>query len=220
MTIFIKTWFNDLEWLTYCLCSIRKYAPQYKVVIVADDNCKKVIDSWNLTKEKVYYVRPTMDGYIYQQWIKLKAFEFVDTEWVMFLDSDCILTETLEFDGVSTILYTPYDKVGDAICWKAITESVLGHEVEYEFMRRNELIYASKDIEKLWKAYDFKDIFSKVKGRNFSEFNVMGAYMFYHNDINYNFVNTEVEIPKGAVLQKWSWGGLTKEIKKELEDYL
>lgn len=227
MTIFIKTYQNDLKWLKYCLASIGKYAKGFKVVIVADEDCKRDIDGWGLTNEKVYYVKPQYEGYLYQQEIKLRAFEFVDTEYVMFMDCDCIFTEEVTpqsfLDGDKPILLkTPYEDIPEVMFWKVATEDAIGFEVNYEYMRRNNLCYRTDTIKHLWDDYSirFMPKLRMAQNRQFSEFNLMGAYTEAYEKDLYKIINTRDEIPHHPCKQFWSYSGLNKNDLKEIQQYL
>ena len=227
MTIFIKTYQNDLKWLKHCLKSIAKYTKGFEVVIVADANCKQDIDGWNLTQEKVFYVKPSYEGYLYQQEIKLRAFEYVDTEYVLFVDCDCIFIDHVTpqsfLSGDKPILLkTPYEDIPEVMFWKTTTEDAIGFEVNYEYMRRNGLCYRTETIKHLWEDYSIRFL-PKLKiaqNRQFSEFNIMGAYIAAYEKDLYEIVNTRDNIPYHPIRQFWSYSGLNKTDLKEIESYL
>ena len=63
-SIFIKTCLKDLEWLSYSLRSIRKFCKGFQeVVIVADDDCKGVIEPM-LSGERPLLCPVHHNGYI------------------------------------------------------------------------------------------------------------------------------------------------------------
>ncbi len=227
MTIFIKTYINDLEWLKHCLKSIGKYASGFKIVIVADEDCRKIVDSWNLTSEKVYYVRPSYEGYLFQQEIKLRAFEYIDTDLVMFVDSDCIFTDfvTPEFymrDGKPRMLMTPYEDIPEVLFWKEITDKAIQYDVEFEFMRCQPLVYHTSTLVNLWKEHSehFMPLLKSAKNRQFSEFNLMGAYAYKYENQHYSFINTRNEIPYNPMIQFWSYSGMNNKDLTEIKKHL
>lgn len=227
MTIFIKTYKNDLKWLKYCLMSIAKYAQDFKVVIVADEDCKRDLDGWNLTREKVFYVKPSYEGYLYQQEVKLTAFRYVDTEYVLFMDCDCIFTDYVNLDsflkdGKPTLLKTPYEDIPEVMFWKTTTEDAIGFEVNFEYMRRNGLCYRTETIMNLWDDFSIRFLpkLKIARNRQFSEFNLIGAYIEKYEENLYNIVNTRDEIPYHPVKQFWSYSGLNKNDLKEIQVYL
>ena len=57
-----------------------------------------------------------------------------------------------------------------------------------------------------------------VPNKEFSEFNVIGAIAEQHRAELYNILDTTIDpLPEKVAEQRWSWGGLTPEIRKELE---
>lgn len=227
MTIFIKTYQDDLKWLKYCLASIGKYASGFEVVIVADENCKRDIDGWGLTREKVFYVKPDYEGYLYQQEIKLRAFEFIETEYVLYIDCDCIFTqestpETFLDNNKPILLKTPYEDIPEVMFWKTTTEDAIGFDVNYEYMRRNGLCYRVDTIKHLWDDFSirFMPKLRSAKNRQFSEFNLIGAYIDAYEKEFYTIINTRDGVPSHPIKQFWSYSGLNKNDLKEIQQYL
>lgn len=229
MTIFIKTYSNDLPWLEYCLASIIKYASTIPVVIVADHQCKRTLEKWDLSglNVTVHYCTPTYEGYLYQQEIKLRAFEYVKTNYVMFLDSDCMLTGPIDMDSLiidskPVVLMTPYEDIPEVMFWKDATDLASGLNVEFEFMRRNGLVYRVDSLRNLWDAWSerFLPQLRNARERRFSEFNLLGAWCYYNENDRYEFINTRDSIPAHPVRQFWSWGKITKQVQDEMRQIL
>lgn len=226
-TIFIKTYLDDLKWLQYCLASIAKYAPSFEVVIVADENCRKTLQGWGLTREKVFYEKPQYQGYLYQQEVKLRAFEYVDTEYILYVDSDCIFTQDANEqsfldEGYPILLKTPYEDIPEVMFWKDATEDAIGFEVNFEYMRRNGLCYRTETIKHLWDDYSirFMPKLKMAKDRRFSEFNLIGAYIEAYESGFYKIINTRDEIPNHPIKQFWSYSGLNKKDLEEINKYI
>jgi hypothetical protein len=113
------------------------------------------------------------------------------------------------------MLYTPYELVGDAICWKECTEKVIKQSVEFEFMRRNGLIYHRSTLENFESFVG--DLQTYVLSQNrFSEFNALGAYAWFNEREKYKWVNTSIDyFGEPIVKQMWSHGEFnSKEIEK------
>lgn len=211
-TIFIKSYKRDFPYLKYAIQSINKNVTGlYNVLLLIDqaDDLPDEIMQHVTDKYKIVYVEKFGNGYLFQQLCKLNAHKYTDAEYILFSDSDCIFDHAInvdEFiaDGKPEILYTHYSKVGDAVCWKQCTEQFIGVELEYEFMRRNCLIFHRSTLVEMEHKYPSMASSVMSKGR-FSEFNAMGAYCYLYNKDKYNFVNTDewqyVE-PKG--IQLWS----------------
>lgn len=221
-TLFVRSYPADFEWLSYSIKSMVKYLRGIKnkllVVPAGTDVPDDIAAFFDYTVESFLY--QNTDGYVAQQFDKLDAFKYVHTDTILFSDSDCIYTGPFDvstmFDGDKPILgMTPYTQIeGDAYNWKAITENLLGASVDFEFMRCFPIIHRTDTLRQL--AYDIPHLPRKVTGRNISEFNLIGAYAFHHNH-PYKFT---VDVPQYPCRQFWSWGGITPEIRTEIESYL
>lgn len=223
--IFIRTYHKDLEWLQYCLRSIQKFVTGYnQIIICIPEDDAHLITEWNLTKEKiVQWIPATKNGYIDQQISKLHAFTMSDADYILYVDSDVIFhspTDLSEYFvwGKPYLMKTRYELVGDAICWKAETEKILGVEVNYEYMRRIPLLYKRSTLENLDKHVD---VMTLAKLERLSEFNLIGAFIANYESDQYYMIDTEKdEFPKLAARQFWSWGGITEEIINEINQFL
>jgi hypothetical protein len=222
--IFIRTYEKDLEWLKYCLKSISKYVTGYRdIIICIPAGQKHLLDGWNLTKEKIFEWEPVCkDGYIDQQINKLEAHKFTDAEFILFVDSDVCFKRPVHIseyfhDGKPIILKTRYELVGDAICWKKPTEDLLFEIVNFEYMRRLPILYRRDTLINVGNHCTENSIDLSQQNR-LSEFNLVGAFAELTDRQNYHFIDTEKEeFGPDSVKQNWSWGGLTPEIKTELE---
>lgn len=225
ITIFIKTYKADLKWLTYCLASCAKYAPEFPIVIVADEDCKPQLR--HLTREKVFYVKPNLDGYLFQQYVKLRAFDYVDTKYILFMDSDCVFTGELEEEHIfrndkPILLKTNYEEIPEVKFWQDATSEAIGFIPEFEYMRKIALTYHRDTLIRLWNNYSnlFLPKLQSAKNRRFSEFNLIGAYIDKFESELYEIIDTKNEIPYYPVRQFWSYSGLNKEDLNELNTYL
>jgi hypothetical protein len=227
--IFYKSYAKDFEWLYYSLKSIKKYLTGYNKIIIIIPEKEKELLNYDLINElncEVYFVNEYGNGYIYQQFIKMTAHKYCKSKFILYSDSDLIFNKEIDLqnlidDDKPEILYTDYSKVGDAICWKEVTEKFIGRELDYEFMRRLPLIYHRSTIEKINEEYDIEDTIMNKFSKKFSEFNAIGAWIFYNEPDNYKLTNTDsysYEPPIGK--QYWSYGGLTDEIKNEIEKWI
>lgn len=225
--IFIRTYHKDINWLSYCLKSIHKFAYDFRDVIICIPESQAHLLA-HLTNEKIVTCKEYADDYLGQQISKLNAHTYTDADRILFSDSDVVYVEPFSpedftVEGKPRIMKTHYSKVGDAICWKSITEKCLGVTVEYEYMRRNELMYYSETLRQLHLFYnnELNGYIENQPARQFSEYNILGAYAdIYHQD-KYFWMDTDLfEIPKPKVRQFWSWGGIEphlSEINKILE---
>jgi hypothetical protein len=210
--IFIKSYYKDFKMLNYCLKSIEKYLTGYnKIVIVIPKKDYQIYQSIVHTDLPIelHVVEEYGDGYLYQQFIKMTAYKYCDSQFIMYVDSDCIFDkhiniENLVSNGQSEILYTHYSKVDEAICWKQCTERFMNDVVEFEFMRRLPLIYHRETLETIHNLEPNLESVVMNSGR-FSEFNALGAWAFVHQKDKYSFVNTDNWKPVDPLgVQLWS----------------
>lgn len=231
INIFIRTYEKDLGWLQYSLKSIVKYVTGYnKIVVCIPENQLPLLKDFNL--ENVVTCPVYKDDYLGQQISKLNADLYCGSEYVLFTDSDCIFTKPLDlkylfFNGKPIMYKTRYEKVGDAICWKGVTEKAINKKgIEWEYMRRMPILYLSKTISDLRDYMDLihgrtqEEYIVSMPFRQFSEFNALGAFAesFYKED--YHFHDTEYGIEEAYLKQFWSWSNLTPDERKEVEEYL
>ena len=212
--IFIKSYAKDFKWLNYCLKSIDKYVEGYsEIILILDEGSNTSLHElkeipFNL---RIEWVKKEGNGYIFQQYCKLTAHHYTNADKIMFVDSDCIFTFPVnlrELPELPELLYTHYNSVGDAICWKLCTEKVIKQPIEFEFMRRNGLIYHRSTLENFEKFVG--ELKYYVLNQNtFSEFNALGAYAWIYEREKYKWVNTLTEpFNEPIVHQMWSHGYL------------
>lgn len=226
--IYIKTYEKDFPFLKYCLKSIHKFCTGFNnVVIVVDANDYEELLSWNLTREKIFTVAKQGDGYMWQQVCKLKAYNQCLSENILFVDSDVIINkpctpETFMIDGKPLLLKTAYERLdGQAKCWQSITERAIGFKSEFEWMRRLPNMYKRSTLVNITMEYpDLQNYIMSQPRREFSEFNFIGQYIEKKEQENYSIINTDDFVPGPVCLQAWSWGGLTEELKNQIEGIL
>lgn len=228
-SIFIKTWKDDVKWLPYTLQSIDKYGKDYdEVVIVTDRSCAEEVKALPevLNLYRVVVVEDWGNGYIQQQWIKLSADAFIQSDYVLFVDSDCIFHTTFSEqsfmrNGKPILLKTRYGNLGGAEAWKGITEEFVGFPVHYEYMRRLPWMYRTSSLTNFKKKYpNTHHHLYYMADRSFSEFNALGAYIDKYEIDKYFITDTEVWLPESVAKQYWSWGGITPEIEAEINSFL
>ena len=156
----------------------------------------------------------------------MTAHKYCASKFILYSDSDLIFNTKINLgnfinDEKPEILYTDYLKVGDAICWKEVTEKFIGREIKYEFMRRLPLIYHRSTIVEINENYDIEDtVMNKFRDR-FSEFNSIGAWIYYNEADKYKLINTaDWSYVPAMGKQFWSWGGQTEMVKNEIDKIL
>lgn len=228
--IFIRSYARDFPWLAYALRSIQKFATGFRqVVIVIPDTDN--LDG--LTVERVIKVKDTMPGYMQQQSSKMYADAFSDADFFLYVDSDCVFTEpvtpeTFMTEGKVNWLHTPWSKVGEDAqrAWGEVMRKCLGEEPTQELMRRHPQLIPR------WALQEFRGFVAQKHGVSlehyikaqplgaFSEFNTCGFYLWLHHHEKVNWINTEEFLPPTVLVQRWSHGGISPEIREEIERVL
>ena len=230
-SIFIRSYNKDIRWLLYCLQSIHKFVKGFsEIVIVVPASQINEFKALNLTYEKLRFCEVYADDYLGQQITKLNAFQYCQSDLIMFVDSDCVFQaettiEQFMKDGKPCILKTAYDTI-DAP-WQGITEIAMKDLVPFEYMRREPLLYHKKTLRDLGVWFNLlhnqtiDNFIISQPARHFSEFNLMGAYADKFESDKYYFLDTnKEELPVLNCKQYWSWSGLTAEERTEIENKL
>ena len=258
-SIFIKSYKDDYKWLRYCLESIAKFVTGYEqiVVVIPEDELPHLLIALRLSDKHytrvtsktsiVYFGNLTIavkeveehgNPYLFQQVVKMEAWKYTDSEIICYCDSDCVFSRPVNISEYATdkplILFDDYENVGDAKCWKEITEKTIGHEVNIEFMRQHPFIYLRSTvqmtcdhIERLHGVSVSEYILSQP-GTHFSEFNAVGAYAYLCERDNYRFAEARQQTgherhvynEHKIIQQWWSYSGLTKEELRKIYEIL
>lgn len=229
--LFIRSYQGDIQWLKYALQSLHKFASGWdEIVIVVPEPQKPLFDQLNLTVEKLKTCPTYPNDYIGQQLTKLQAYNYTDADLITFWDSDVIAhAPTSPADYVKEnkpVLYkTHYDhlKTDQGYLWKQRTEQAFGHPVEYEYMRRLPLTYHAstlKDLETYFRAThrkNYQQYTESIQGNDFSEFNLVGAYVQRFETHKYHLLDTDhTVLPPLKARQFWSWSKLTPAEETEI----
>ncbi len=223
--IFIKSYHKDFKLLYYSLTSIKKNVTGYNnIIILIPELEKELFDTRDLPERTfVIYVKEYGNKYLLQQWFKISGHKYSNAEYILFSDSDVIFDHPINLndfiiDGKPEILYTDYNQLPDAKCWKEVTSAFINEDQKWEFMRRNCIIYHRSTLEAIEKFQPNLEYIIMTSVR-FSEFNAIGAYAFKYEKDKYNFVNTDewqYVPPKG--IQLWSWADKNGD-EKHREEY-
>ncbi len=237
-SILIKSFPKDFAWLSYCLKSIHKFATGFSeiVVIIPDDS------DLRLTQERVVKVHepgPSAQspgnhgtGYVFQQVVKMNADKYTTSDFVCHMDSDCVFTrpvtpDDLMVDGKPLWLMTPFVEImphdKNLPAHFESIKAFSGIAPEFEMMRRHSQVIPR------WAYGCFRDYTQQIHGQSFeqwamaqkfrgvTEFNLIGQFLLREFPNFIHFHDTRFGIPESYVKQWWSWGGLTPEIKVEIE---
>jgi hypothetical protein len=236
--LFLRSYSGDIAWMPYALRSLHRFVTGIRdIIVVVPANDYALFKHLNFTREILASSRfEERDGYMDQMLDKLLAFLYTDADTILFWDSDVIAIRPfsptdLLIDGKPRWLITPYAKLVNAdgtpaVPWRPITEKAIGCEVEYEAMRSHPLMATSEALIAFRQFMEnthkmsLGEYIAKQPTREFSEWNALGAWAFYYRPDLFAFWHTDVSVPEPFVRQFWSWGGLTPEIRSEMEKLL
>lgn len=209
--IFIKSHKPDFWLLQLALQTITKNVSGYNnLILLIPEEDRHEFETRNLPERTlIHYVQDKFPGWLGQQVFKLQAYKNSFADYIMFSDSDCLFDHPINLqdfiiDDKPEILYTSWDKVGDAIAWRKPTETIMGDSAPFEFMRRNQLIYHRETLVKINQWHQNLEQFI-MSSEKFSEFNLIGSWSYKNERDKYTWINTDdwtyVE-PKA--IQVWS----------------
>lgn len=226
MDLIIRSYHADFEFLTYCLKSIARFATGFRRVVVIVPHGQRPPTGSN---ETVFYVHEYGEGYMAQQSDKLHADAFSDADFLLYMDSDTVFTRPITprdvtLYGKATWLYTPRASMGQyGTVWKLETEKALRRPVEHEFMRRHPLCVPRWALEGMrawfWREHgqSLEHYIISQPGRQFSEWNCLGAWLWFHHRDRIEWINTDEKMGVPFVEQYYSWDGLTADVRRKLE---
>ena len=225
--IAIKSYPLDFEYLGYCLRSIHRFATGFRhiLLMLPPDH------GLHLTQEKIF-IKPGPESYLYQQVCKLNVDWHTDADFIMHLDSDCVLNtpvtpSTFMVGDKPRWLMTPWkDCYESKKAWFHVVAKCVQEAPEHEFMRRHGIMIPK------WAYGAFRDFVQKTHGisvdayvmnqpgHEFSEFNCIGFWLWlYHRD-KIHWHDTSIDgIPPCPIEQSWSWdaNGMTQEFRNRME---
>jgi FkbM family methyltransferase len=231
--IFIRTYPGDYPWLKYCVKSILKFCTGFRKAWIVSSSVPP--DPWDFPREGWEWKQvndETPDGYLAQQITKLYADVITDyqADYILHVDSDVIFTRPCQpenFFYQSNVIwpFTLYAEIQTP--WQPITEKFMQEKVAYEFMRRFPIMVPRWLYPRLREfCYErhkvsLGDYIKNQPLREFSEFNALGAYAHkFHRD-KFHWIDTMLyPLEPPFAKQFHSWGGITPDIKKELEQIL
>ena len=231
--IFIRSYDGDAKWLQRTLPIMVARARGYDDIAVVGipDECltvRQIAEDCGVRFVEDRLAGRIIDGYINQQYTKMRADLFMQTDYILYVDSDCVCTEEhapdiLFDDGLPVMLYSDWEHVGgrvgggDASCWFEPTKNALGFEPAYEFMRKLPLLYPYEVVRGCRQHIELQHMttLAKYLGRQntFSEFNAIGAYAYAHHRDKFKWVCPETEgIPYNPWRQFWSHGDMDTQL--------
>lgn len=212
--VFIKSYKKDFWLLQLSLQTISKNVSGYNniILLIPEDEKHDFDTRWLPERTLIHYVHEygqEGSGWFFQQWLKMSAHRYSHADYIMYSDSDCLFDHPINLqdfvaDGKPEILYTSWDKVGQASVWRKPTEAFMKEPVEFERMRRNCLIYHRSTL--VWIEEYAPDLEKMIMGsEHFSEFNCISSFAWKYQKDKYTWINTDdwTYVPAKA-LQVWS----------------
>lgn len=222
ISLFVRSYVKDFKWLVYSVRSMRKnlIGVDEKVLVVPKGQ-KPYREIQEYFDKIIYVPELHRDGYISQQLDKIRAHEFVANKYILYSDSDCMYYTSYDArDRITNdkidLYVTRYSELsGDVTLWQGITANILGQQPEWEYMRCFPIMHLAEvgaSIQQ--RVFEYA---RTLKDRSLSEFNCMGFQAELEYSSQYRFINTSENPSTNQAKQYWSWGGITPDIKKELQ---
>lgn len=220
ITLVTRSYDKDFEWLSYSILSMRKnlYDISHKLLIVPENTIipNNISEFYN----DIVFTVETKEGYVAQQIDKVGAYRYTDNAYLLYTDSDCIYYEPFYamsmLDNSKIILpRTPYRELsGNVLNWQSIVKKMTGIDTEYEYMRAFPMMFHRDTCTLLDNNAIYNNYKHNVVQREFTEFNALGAIAETNHPELYKFTS---KTPVIRATQYWSWGGITDEIRQQLE---
>lgn len=223
-----KSYGKDYPWLSFALKSVQKFCTGFNQIMVLLPRSEPL----NLTAETVVYL-DTQESYLHAQVAKLNADLHTEADYLVYFDSDMVFTRPINprfffREGKPIWVMSPWDslyKGGEKKAWYHVMAKCLQEAPPYEFMRKCAVIVPRHVLQ------GFRDFIQRTHGcsmdhyvvsqpgNEFSEYNCLGFYCWlFHRDEFYWHDTSKEGVPVWPFKQFWSWGGLTPEIRTELEN--
>lgn len=159
VSIFIKSWREDLKWLRYCLRFLEKNwaQPDGEVVIMLDTDCRDGInvEDYDLFLRRVYE-DPWPDGYAHAMYCKACADQYCMGEAILLLDSDSMLlsrSDASYFFGdlpvIPWISYEEHNSMFPHSPWQKVTEKVMKIRSEKHYMPVMPILYWASTMQSM-----------------------------------------------------------------------
>jgi hypothetical protein len=161
VSIFIKTWKDDLRWLRYCLRFLEKNwrEPSTEIVIMADADCELELSSWQDLGPtiRIVYCEPWRDGYSHAMYAKLCADRSCYGEHVLLLDSDNMLLVPADLKTfkvadrpiIGWVSYFEHFKLFPMSPWQRVTEKLTKMKPWHHYMGWMPALYYADSFEKV-----------------------------------------------------------------------
>lgn len=241
--IFIASYWKDLPWLEFCLGSINKFSSGFAelVVMVPDDRHQGSMDEMcarHGAKCVVGLVEATGRGNLCQQFYKLCADKVCSSDFILYLDSDCVWYEPVtpityfevqELHALPYLCVRPWEKCrkDERQAWEATTDKCIGFKTSVSGMCRHPAVHPRWLLPKVRSYIEvvhrmrFDEFVMSRKAdfpQGLSEFNLLSNFARQFYPENYAWIDLSVQVePRNPIRQNWSHGGLKPEIIAEMK---
>lgn len=171
------------------------------------------------------------------------------TQFVLHMDSDCIFKMATSPShyftaGLPQYLFRSYASmieedptrpgskvISDCFQWKEPTEAQLGFKVDHAYTMTRHPTVLPIDFYRLYRSHiekvhgvPFEDYMTDGKNdfpQSKMDFTAMGAFAFYRMKARFRWIDIMSEpYPKDRMKAFWSHGGITQQVRDEIESYL
>jgi len=163
-------------------------------------------------------------GYINQQIVKIVEGLNCQTEWIGYLDCDCIVYRRMIFEPKPIVYGVPWDEAGDAKAWREPTKKMLGFDPLYETMQRWPFWYPSSLFQSLKNSFWFPfsgGLIERLKNLDqMSEFNLLGNFWLQCEcHVIPEFIYAKA-VKSPPIRQFWTGEEMTGKINHEIQQLL
>jgi len=235
LSVIVKSYSGDIQWIIYCLLSLIKHLKltfDIKIVVPMTDlevfkplsRINEIIsvlahEDMPITKFDLFDFKNK--GYVEQMVVKLWADNFTNSEYIMMIDSDTTLCTDLIWSDIRNDNGDVINKYRDwplgphTDIWRPRVEFMLKNTAKYDTMVGQGYVYRHSTFSKCrdyiktqhdQSAYNFLI----ENANNISEFEFLGNCALTLQLPGYIWSN----VTKRSTLfkQKWSWGGLKADV--------
>lgn len=203
-SIFVHTrvYREDIPFFVYSLKSMELYGAVFDGYLVTypfeDENLMHAATAGSKLNLKLVARNHSAGGVVCSRMDSLLVDTMADADYFYTIDADTILTRVVTIDdlfkkGKPMLIYDTYDSMPQVkAIWKPGTDKLVGVDAEFEFMRRQGLLYPNASfsglrarLEQVHKKKLYEYAIENYP-ENFSEFNPLGAYLYYfQRDVMY-----------------------------------
>jgi hypothetical protein len=232
-SILIVTFRRDIEFCTFALKSIAKFAAGFlETVVVVPESDKELFGALHATYN--FKLRPVPEpagkGMLNQMLVKSTADSFCpQADFILHFDSDYIFTapvtpETYFRDGKPVLVCNPYENVTEAghRQWQRVAQNAVGFAVPFDTMCRLPIIHLAEVYPKLRahvENHTGLPLEEFIMGgraeypQSYAEFPTIGAIALHFFRDEYTVVDLSKEPePKNPIMRGWSHGGMDHEM--------